>query len=48
MNSQPQQVHLNGTLLWDLEGYWNNPRSKTDPYLEALDADLPEQLKLGN
>lgn len=48
MNSQPQQVYLNGTLLWDLKGYWKNPRSRTDPYLEALDADLPEQLKLGN
>lgn len=46
MNSQPQQVHMDGQLVWDLKGYWNNPRSINDPYVEQRDAELPDELKL--
>ena len=27
MNSQPQQVHFADQQVWDLKGYWNNPKS---------------------
>lgn len=48
MNSHPQQVHLDGQLVWDLQGYWRNPQSKTDPYAETRDSQLPSELRRGN
>ena len=48
MNSQPQQVHLDGQLVWDLKGYWRNPKSIQDPYVEVRDDALPEELKLSS
>ncbi|MCA9136237.1 MAG: hypothetical protein KDB00_05750 [Planctomycetales bacterium] len=46
MNSQPRQVRLDGQVVWELSGYWNNPKSAKDPYVEAMDSELPEHLRL--
>lgn len=46
MNSQPRQVRLDGELVWELAGYWRNPKSIEDPYVESLDSELPADLRL--
>lgn len=46
MNSFPQSVRLDDRSVWSVEGYWKNPRSPNDPYVEQWDAKLPEELKL--
>ena len=31
------EVRLDGEEVWSVEGYWNNPRSTDDPYVEAVE-----------
>lgn len=37
MTSSPTKVGLDGQEVWQAAGYWRNPRSKSDSYMEALD-----------
>jgi hypothetical protein len=38
MTSQPIEVHLDDRLIWAVPGYYRQPRSPDDPYLESYDA----------
>ncbi len=46
MNSSPQSARMMAQVVWSVAGYWDNPRTAQDPYVEQWDADLPEELKL--
>lgn len=48
MNSQPQKVYMSGDLVWELAGYWRNPKHITDPYKEARVSELPSELRRGD
>lgn len=37
MTSRPIEVHLDGRPIWAVPGYWRNPRSPSDSFLEAYD-----------
>jgi hypothetical protein len=37
MTSPPVRVRLDGKEIWSVPGYWANPRSPNDPYVEAAD-----------
>jgi hypothetical protein len=38
MTSQPIEVHLDDQRIWAVPGYYRQPRSPNDPYLESYDA----------
>ena len=48
MAAPPRTVQLDGTKVWDITGYWRNPRSRQDAYREQLDSALPNDLKQEN
>ncbi len=35
MSSVPQVFRLDGREIWSVKGFWKNPRSRNDPYVEA-------------
>jgi hypothetical protein len=35
MTSSPMTVSLDGVQIWSVSGYWRNPRTPQDPYVEA-------------
>jgi hypothetical protein len=37
LTSPPIRVRLDGKEIWSVPGYWMNPRSPDDPYVEAAD-----------
>ena len=39
MSSQSMRFYLDEQEVWSVEGYWRNPRSKTDAYVEAYVED---------
>jgi len=43
MTSVPTAVELDGQEIWKTEGYWANPRSRQDAYVEAYDSQYEEQ-----
>lgn len=45
MNSQPRKVFFGDEEIWDLQGFWRNPKSPNDPYIERRDSTLPANLK---
>lgn len=45
MSSVPRTVELDGREVWDVPGYWVNPRTGRDTYMEGRTSMLPEQLK---
>lgn len=43
MTSIPTAVSLDGQEIWKTKGYWVNPRSREDAYVEAYDSNYKEQ-----
>ena len=37
MSAPPVEVSLDETPIWSVRGYWTNPRSPEDPYMEAVE-----------
>ncbi len=44
MSSQVLSAKLDNQPVWDVKNYWQNPQRPTDPYMERLDSELPEEL----
>jgi hypothetical protein len=43
MTSTPAAISLDGQEVWKTKGYWVNPRSPEDEYVEAYDSQYKEQ-----
>ena len=42
MTSRPLVFHLNDAEVWSVEGYWSNPHTLQDAYIESILGSYPE------